>query len=58
MSVKYIKNPSGRGVLLRDARAIAQLEEKNELQSRLDALQTQIDKLVERISRLEGTQKD
>jgi len=58
MSVKYVKNPEGRGVLLRDTRAIADLNEKNGVQSRLTALQDQIDKLQERIARLESKHKD
>lgn len=58
MSAKYIKNIRGRGVLLRDTRAIAELNEKNAVNSRLQFLQDQIDKLKEQVSRLENGKKE
>jgi chaperonin cofactor prefoldin len=58
MSTKYIKNSSGKGLVLRDTRAIAELREKTELQNRLSVMEQQLDKLQERIARLESTPKD
>jgi len=58
MSVKYVKNSNGRGLLLGDTKALAVLSEKEALQQTLRALQTQIDNLQERIARLENGKKD
>jgi polyhydroxyalkanoate synthesis regulator phasin len=58
MSVKYVKNSSGRGLLLGDTKALAVLSEKEAVQQTLRALQTQIDNLQERIARLENGKKD
>jgi len=55
---KYIKNSSGRGVVLGDTTIIRQIREREELQDRITSLQTQIDKLNERLLSLEKGKKD
>jgi hypothetical protein len=55
---KYIKNSSGRGVVLGDTTIIRQIREREELQDRIASLQTQIDKLNERLLSLEKGKKD
>ena len=55
---KYIKNRSGRGVVLGDTTIIRQIREREELQDRITSLQTQIDKLNERLLSLEKGKKD
>ena len=58
MSVKYVKNSSGRGVLLADRTALAALSEKEALLNTVKSLQAQIDNLQERIARLENGKKE
>jgi len=58
MSLKYVKNSSGRGVLLADMKALAALSEKEVLQQTIKSLQAQIDNLQERISLLESGKKE
>lgn len=58
MSVKYVKNTNGRGVLLGDMKALAVLSEKEVLQQTIRSLQAQIDNLQERIARLESGKKE
>ena len=58
MSVKYVKNANGRGVLLGDMKALVALSEKESLQQTIKSLQAQIDNLQERIARLENGKKE
>lgn len=58
MSVRYVKNSNGRGVLLGDQKALAALSEKDALQKTVASLQAQIDSLQERLSRLENGKKE
>ena len=52
-STDYIKNSTGRGVLLANSNIIAAAKEKEALQKAIASLQTQIDRLQERILELE-----
>ena len=58
MIEKYIKSPDGRGVFLGDSNIIKQARDKEELQAQIQVLQNQIDKLQERLLRLEEHHKD
>lgn len=58
MSVKYVKNSSGRGILLGDPKLLTALSEKEALQKTIASLQAQIDNLQERVSRLENGKKE
>jgi len=58
MSVKYVKNSSGRGVVLADRTALAALSEKEALLNTVKSLQAQIDNLQERMARLENGKKE
>jgi len=58
MSVRYVKNSNGRGLLLGDPKLLAELSEKEALQRTIHSLQTQIDNLQERLSRLENGKKE
>lgn len=58
MSRKYVKNTSGRGVLLADRVALAALSEKEALQHTINALQSRIDTLEDRIAVLEKGKRE
>jgi len=53
-----VKNSNGRGLLLGDPKLLAELSEKEALQRTIHSLQTQIDNLQERLSRLENGKKE
>lgn len=55
---KYIKSQDGRGVFFGDANILKQIRDKEELQEQIKVLQTQIDKMNERLLRLEDHHKD
>lgn len=58
MSVRYVKNSNGRGVVLGDSKVLVEFSEKETLLKTVKSLQEQIDTLNERIARLERDNKE
>lgn len=58
MSVRYVKNSNGRGVVLGDSKVLIEFSEKEALIKTIKSLQEQIDTLSQRISKLETPNKE
>lgn len=58
MSLRYVKNTTGRGVILADRIALASISEKEALQQTIKHLQSRIDTLENRIAVLEKGKKE